>query len=45
MGVPTPTIDNANEWVVWQVEKVEMPTWWPELANILGQRDICRLAQ
>ena len=42
--LPKPSFDNALNWVAWQVEQVAMPTWWPDLASILGQRDICQLA-
>ena len=34
--LPQPSLDNANEWVAWQVEKVATPTWWPKLASIPG---------
>ena len=34
---PKPSFDNNYEWVVWQVEQVAMPTWWPQLASIPSQ--------
>ena len=34
--LPEPSSENNYEWVAWQAEQVAMPTWWPELASILG---------
>ena len=39
-----PSFANNYDWVAWWVEQVATPTWWPILASVLGQKDICQLA-
>ena len=42
--LPKPSFTNNHNCVAWWVEQVATPLWWPELASVLGQRDIYHLA-
>ena len=37
-SMPQPFLDNSSEWVTWRANQVNIPTWWPELSMVSGER-------
>ena len=35
-----PSLNNSSEWVIWQADQVDTPTWWPKLSTVPRERDV-----
>ena len=44
-GMPEPSLDNSNQWVLWCAYWVETPAWWLELQMVPNQTDIPQFAR
>ena len=44
-SMPAPSLENSSEWVTWQANLVNTPTWWPELSVVPGEMDLEEFAR
>ena len=44
-STPKPSPNNSSEWVAWQADQVDTPTWWLELSMVPRERDVKEFAR